>query len=161
MGAKNKEVATVITTVADAIDSDPAQVQFMDGSTVALTDLTVGEWKEISVGRATASTAGDLWTGEHTATHNRLCVRLKKDRGQIYILTEQNKQIQQVRVNALGEGKEETVLAKFKELAIQYSENVIGDKVELNRKKCDMFSTPPRLHAKKEAGRGHAEGRQQ
>ena len=52
------------------------------------------EWAVINKERASSSRAQtDLWSKEHVLSHNKISIRVKKDRRDLYILREQGRQI--------------------------------------------------------------------
>ena len=98
--ATPKPGAVVLREQGDK-DDDPIRASWPDGTIKSITACTWGEWSTTSSAKH-APVADVLYASEHSASHHRLLVKPRMDRGLLVSLYEQNSHIGCVRVALLS-----------------------------------------------------------
>ena len=91
----------------NAVEMDPIEAVFADGSKMAVFGVTVKDIRNWQLGRARHAEVEEIWSGEHKTTHHTLLVKPRCDRGLLMSLYEQDRQVLQVHVDRFAKQDEE------------------------------------------------------
>ena len=97
-----KEFSCPINLEQQGKGSDFIVATFADGTSHEVADITVDTFKRLHGGSGRKHEP-PLWEGEHSTSHNKLCLVQRADRNLILILLEQTRHILQIRVDRFGE----------------------------------------------------------
>ena len=123
-----KELAAALQAPEGASPSDAPLASWPDGMQRAITDITVEELLAMA-GPRRAVRSRHHWAGVHAATHHRLVVTAKADRGTLAVVEEQGAQILQIGVKLFGADDEGHLLQAL-EMATRIAKKYANDEVE-------------------------------
>lgn len=103
--------------------------EFPDGHREQVAGITCEMYDTLDSGTR-ALGGGVFWEGEHSVSHNRLQVRLRKDRKYLMSLFEQGKQALQFTVCTFGPEQEEATIQKAVEVCTIIAEEYAADKIK-------------------------------